>query len=152
MNNQRPKPYLNTTTKQFGDWIFSAIMVVGLFLASPRAQADAEIPAELKTPNYRITQLEGIGYDPKLARQDPSNVIKVGELFYVWYTQREKGVHAYASTIYYATSKDGLKWESKGEALGKGAAGAWDSFGVITPYVAVQGNKKNNRFYFEKFY
>ncbi len=147
MNNQRPKPYLNTTTKQFGDWIFSAIMVVGLFLASPRAQADAEIPAELKTPNYRITQLEGIGYDPKLARQDPSNVIKVGELFYVWYTQREKGVHAYASTIYYATSKDGLKWESKGEALGKGAAGAWDSFGVITPYVAVQGNKKNKKYF-----
>ena len=55
------------------------------------------IPPELKTPNYRSTKLTGIGYDPALDRQDPSNVIKVGELYYVWYTQRAAGVHPFAS-------------------------------------------------------
>ncbi|MEI8041676.1 MAG: family 43 glycosylhydrolase [Verrucomicrobiota bacterium] len=147
MNNQTLKSQFNSIAIKLGGWSFPAMLGVSFFLASPTAQADSEIPAELKTPNYRITQLEGIGYDPKLARQDPSNVIKVGDLYYVWYTQREIGTHAYASTIYFATSRDGLKWESRGEALGMGADGAWDSFGVITPYVAVQGNKKNKKYY-----
>ncbi|MFW6107402.1 MAG: family 43 glycosylhydrolase [bacterium] len=99
--------------------------------------ASRDVPPELTTPNYRVTQLEGIGFDPRLDRQDPSNVIKVGDAYYVWYTQRKAGTHPYASTIYYATSKDGLRWEDRGQALDKGREGAWDSFGVITPYMAV---------------
>jgi hypothetical protein len=95
----------------------------------------------LKTPNYRTRRLTGIGYDPKLDRQDPSNVIKVGDTFYAWYTQRKAGVHPYASTVYYASSKDGLRWEDRGEAIGRGGAGEWDSFGAITPYVAVIGGR-----------
>lgn len=102
---------------------------------------DGQVPKELKTPNYSITQLEGIGHNPKISRQDPSNVIKVGNKFYVWYTQRRRGVHPYASTIYYATSEDGIKWKDRGQALGKGAKDAWDSFGAITPYVAVVDGK-----------
>jgi hypothetical protein len=101
----------------------------------------ADVPPELRTPNYRTTQLEGIGHDPKLDRQDPSNVLKVGDLYYVWYTQRTHGTHPYASTVYYAVSKDGLRWKDRGEALGKGPKGAWDGFGVITPYVAHIGGK-----------
>jgi beta-xylosidase len=95
------------------------------------------IPPELRTPNYRATELTGIGYDPALERQDPSNVIRVGGTYYAWYTQRPAGVHPYASTIYYATSADGLNWQDRGQALDKGGAGAWDSYGVITPYMAV---------------
>lgn len=94
------------------------------------------IPPELKTPNYRTTELAGIGYDSSLDRQDPSNVLKVGETYYAWYTQRPAGVEPYASTIYYAMSEDGYNWLDRGQALDRGPAGAWDSFGVITPYVA----------------
>ena len=121
--------------------VYSSLTIAAALLAASPAKADNEVPEELRTPNYRITKLEGIGYDPKLTRQDPSNVIKVGDLYYVWYTQRQRGVHAYASTIYYATSKDGLVWKDKGEAIGKGEKGRWDSFGVITPYVGVFGGK-----------
>jgi arylsulfatase A len=96
----------------------------------------SSIPEELKTPDYRITQLEGIGYNEKLNRQDPSNIIKAGGLYHVWYTQGTRTVHPYASSVFYATSADGLKWDVKGEAIGKGQEGAWDSFGVITPYIA----------------
>ena len=100
-----------------------------------------KVPDELKIPNYRTTDLEGIGYDLKLERQDPSNVIKVDDSYYVWYAQRDTGLHSCASTIYYATSEDGLHWRSKGEAIGKGKKGEWDSFGVITPYVAAINGK-----------
>ncbi len=99
------------------------------------------IPFELRTPNYRTTELAGIGFDPLLDRQDPSNVIKVGETFYVWYTQRPAEVEPYASTIYFATSEDGYNWIDRGQALDRGSTGAWDSFGVITPYVAVVGGR-----------
>jgi len=101
----------------------------------------AAVPAELRTPNYRLTHLQGIGYDPAIDRQDPSNVIKVDDLFHVWFTQRPADVHPYASTVYHATSRDGVRWDVQGEAVGKGAAGEWDSFGAITPYVAVWSGK-----------
>lgn len=119
----------------------------GLLLArleSFRKEATAhlsEAPAELRTPNYRITRLSGIGPDPKIDRQDPSNVIKVGNTFHVWFTQRPAGVHPYASTIYHATSPDGLDWTVTGEAVGKGGPGDWDSFGAITPYVTSWNGK-----------
>ena len=96
----------------------------------------ADIPPELKTPNYRFGELKGIGYEEGVDRQDPSNVLKVDGRYHVWYTRRKAGVHPYASTIYYATSEDARDWTEQGEALGKGEPDAWDSFGVITPYVA----------------
>lgn len=105
------------------------------------AASQAAVPAELKNPNYRITELQGIGHNPSIDRQDPSNVIKVGDLYHVWFTQRPAGVHPYASTVYHATSRDGFRWDVTGESVGKGAAGEWDSFGAITPYVAVRDGK-----------
>jgi len=119
--------------------------VIALSLLSTAVSANAEvttkIPQELTTPNYRVSEISGIGAEASVERQDPSNVIKVGDTFYVWYTRRQAGVHPYASTVYYATSKDGYDWSEKGEALGKGTADAWDSFGVITPYVGVFDSK-----------
>jgi len=105
-------------------------------LAAATAAGGADVPPELTTPDYRTRPIEGIGVEPGVERQDPSNVIRVGDRFFVWYTRRKAGVHPYASTVYYASSEDGLRWTEHGEAIGKGAPGAWDSFGVITPYVA----------------
>jgi hypothetical protein len=100
-----------------------------------------EIPRELTTPNYRIREITTIGRHAAIERQDPSNVIKVGDTYYVWYTQRKRGTHPYASTVYYAASKDGIHWDDRGEAIGKGEPGAWDRFGVITPYMAAVDGK-----------
>ena len=111
-------------------------VLAALVIADSSQASGPEIPPELKRPNYRVRDLEGIGYDRRYERQDPSNVIKVGATFYAWYTHRKPGVHPYASTIHYATSQDGTDWEDKGQALGKGSKGEWDSYGVITPYVA----------------
>ncbi|TAN35654.1 MAG: xylosidase [Verrucomicrobia bacterium] len=95
-------------------------------------------------PALKITPQEGIGFDdPQHSFQDPSNVIKVGDTYYVWLSWRPLDVHVYNSVIHYATSKDGKKWTQQGLALGKGAPGRWDDFGVLTPYVA----EANGKFY-----
>ena len=97
------------------------------------------IPLELSTPNYRTIQLEGIGYNPELERQDPSYVIKVDNTYYV-FTSTFKGGTPYTGDITYATSADGIHWKDRGVAITKGLADTWDNYGVLTPYImAYQG-------------
>ncbi len=99
-----------------------------------------EIPDELKTPKYRITRLEGIGFDEKFGRQDPSNVIKVGETYHV-YPSKFAGGSSYSGVIGHATSTDGVHWKEHEDALTKGPADAWDNHGVLTPYVMAYESK-----------
>ncbi len=95
-------------------------------------------------PTLKIIPEEGIGYDdPGHSVQDPSNVIKVGDTYYVWLSWRPLATNVYSSVIKYATSKDGRRWEQQGTALGRGDKGCWDENGVLTPYVA----QANGRFY-----
>ena len=114
-----------------------SVSVVLLAISSPAARG--EIPEELTTPNYRITKLEGIGYDERFGRQDPSNVIKVGETYHI-YTSKFAGNTPYTGVIGHAISTDGIHWKEHADALTKGPADAWDNCGVLTPYVmAYQG-------------
>lgn len=117
---------------------FPIVLFIGNLDKAALAQ---DVPAELKTPNYRTRAVTGIGHQPDSERQDPSNVIKVDDLYYVWYTQRKTGVHPYASTVFYASSRDGIDWTEHGQAIGKGEPSAWDGFGVITPYLAAIDGK-----------
>jgi len=117
-----------------------SIAIITMLTAATIAAA-ADVPPELTTPNYRTREITTIGHTPGISRQDPSNVIKVGDRYFVYYTQRKTGVHPYASTVYCASSTDGVDWTDHGEAIGKGKPGQWDSFGVITPYVAVVAGK-----------
>ena len=120
--------------------LLAAIGACAVLITSNRTPA-AEIPPELTRPNYRTREITGIGPQADVQRQDPSNVIQVGDVYYVWYTRRKAGVHPYASTVYFAGSNDGTHWTEHGEAIGKGQPAAWDGFGVITPYVAVLDGK-----------
>jgi predicted GH43/DUF377 family glycosyl hydrolase len=76
-----------------------------------------------------------------VCRRDPSDVIKVGSEYYVWYTKVGKAPDVfmypsgYSGTIWYATSKDGIHWRERGRALAKGSAGSFDDFGVFTPNI-----------------
>ena len=83
---------------------YSAIFIASVTLTISLATASGEIPEELKTPNYRITKLEGIGYDQSFGRQDPSNVIKVGETYHV-YTSKFTGNSPYTGVICHATDR-----------------------------------------------
>lgn len=120
--------------------ICSSLIISTAFLAVSLGETSDKIPAELKTPNYRITKLEGIGYDKRFGRQDPSNVIRVGDVYHV-YTSKFTGRTPYTGVIGHATSTDGIHWKPQGDALTKGPKDAWDSFGVLTPYVMAYKGK-----------
>jgi len=89
--------------------------------------------------------LSGIGSEDKVMRRDPSDVIKVGELYYVWYSKGPISP-GYDATLWYATSKDGVEWEEKGMALDKGEKGTWEGASVFTPNILV-ANEKYYLFY-----
>lgn len=76
---------------------------------------------------------------PNIVRRDPSDVIKVDDTYYVWYTKITSDTKGYpegwGGSVWYATSKDGHKWTEKGEAVPRGPKGSWDGYGTYTPNV-----------------
>ena len=98
--------------------------------------------------DFKESDVEGIGYEPGVHRRDPSSVLKVGDLYYVWYTKsvgKHVGFHTGDENakvfpwdfcdIWYAVSKDGYKWEEKGIAVARGEKGEYDDRSVFTPEV-----------------
>ncbi|MBK1876046.1 glycoside hydrolase family 117 protein [Pelagicoccus mobilis] len=96
---------------------------------------------------FRYTPVEGLAYEEGVGRRDPSNIIKVGEFYYVWYTRisgskptqkwrdAPETSRAYRwdlAEIWYAKSQDGFVWEEKGLAVGRGVRGAFDDRSVFT--------------------
>ena len=113
-----------------------------------------EKSSRLKMPDFTdvgftVTEVTGIGLEEGITRRDPSDVIKVGDMYYLWYTRVDRskspvhlGASGYAGTIWYATSKDeGRNWIEQGQALGTGSPGNFDSFGVFTPNILAANGK-----------
>ncbi len=98
--------------------------------------------------NFSESEITGLEQEEGIHRRDPSTVIKVGDLFYVYYS-KSYGPHVGFNTgdddakvfpwdyteIWYATSPDGYVWEEKGMALGRGEAGEYDDRSVFTPEI-----------------
>ncbi|MZK52065.1 glycoside hydrolase family 117 protein [Clostridium beijerinckii] len=98
--------------------------------------------------DFKESDVEGIGFEENVHRRDPSSVIKVGDLYYVWYTKSEGESVGFNTgdddakvfpwdqcDIWYATSKDGYKWEEKGPAVTRGEKGEYDDRSVFTPEI-----------------
>jgi len=107
--------------------------------------ADTGIPTQVdpaskknaySTVTVKRTELTGIGHEKKVMRRDPSDIIKVGDTYYVWYSKGPISP-GYDATVWYATSHDGTTWTEKGEALAKGAENTWDHASVFTPNILV---------------
>ena len=92
--------------------------------------------AEYPKVGINLSDCVGISAEKGVMRRDPSDVIKVGDQYYVWYT---KGSEAggYNGTVWYATSVDGHAWTEKGEALARGEKGSWEGQSVFTPNILV---------------
>ena len=99
--------------------------IVGAFLLLmfTNSLAQEEIRS-LKRMRFSYTAAEGLGFEEGITRRDPSDVIEVNNLYYVWYTRTTQGVSGYDATVWYATSEDGHAWQEQGEALGRGPKGA----------------------------
>ena len=89
-----------------------------------------------------------------IIRRDPSAIIKVDDLYHVWYT-RSTGLSQGFGTgdlsaktfpwdqadIWHATSKDGWHWQEQAQAVARGENGSYDGRSVFTPEVlAYDGN------------
>jgi len=120
--------------------------------APPTTQEAASAPPKAPAANpfdvvFRYSPAHGLGPEKGVCRRDPSDIIRVGDRYYVWYSKvrRGPGVYRYPSgyfaTVWYATSPDGHTWTERGQALGKGGPGAWDEAGVYTPNILVAGDK-----------
>lgn len=98
---------------------------------------------ELMQPQIRVEPLIGLGPETGVCRRDPSDVIRVGDQFFVWYTKVSDapGVFQYPSgysgELWYAMSKDGHHWQEQGLCLRKGGERDWDGHGVFTPGILV---------------
>jgi len=114
---------------------------------NPGASTDISVvKADFANKSFRFQPAKGLGRTEGVTRRDPSDVIKVGDTYFVWYTYvdqdklpaRFKRLRAsgYVGTIGYAVSEDeGHTWIERGEALGKGPKDAFDSWAVFTPNI-----------------
>ena len=90
----------------------------------------------IKSITVTHSAVVGIGAEAGVMRRDPSDVIKVEDLYYVWYS-KGKIAPGYDATVWYATSNDGHKWTEQGMALAKGMPGSWEGASVFTPNILV---------------
>lgn len=93
--------------------------------------------------NFTNSEIQGIGKDSLYNRRDNSDIIKVDDTYYIWYSRMDSPVTSgYWATIWYATSKDeGHTWEEQGMALGLGEKGKFDSHSVFTPNILAYEGK-----------
>jgi len=84
---------------------------------------------------FSYQALVGLEAEGDVTRRDPSDVIFANSQYYLWYTKTDKTFSGYDASIWYAVSKDGKKWEEKGEAIPRGDKGSWDAYSVFTPNV-----------------
>src|SRR5512144_1600103 len=92
------------------------IALAALLLASLVALLAADGPELTAKPNliFRYSPADGLGPEADVMRRDPSDVIRVGDLYYVWYS-KGKVAHGYDATVWYATSRNGHAWIEKRE-------------------------------------
>lgn len=115
------------------------VLLVGQCFGKSSAVAVCE-GSEFHT-EFTYGPAKGLGYEEGMTRRDPSDIIKVGPRYYVWYTKTPHGSSGYNATIWYATSADGRAWKEKGEAIARGGKGAWDEHSVFTPNILVAAGK-----------
>lgn len=92
---------------------------------------------------FLYTKVTGIGIDSLYNRRDPSDIIKVGSKYYIWYTKMVSPVTSgYWGTIWYATSEDeGHTWNEQDMVLGLGRDGEFDRHSVFTPNILIHKGK-----------
>ena len=105
---------------------------------------------------FKFTKLEGFEFDEGVERYYPSSVIKVDNLYYMWYSKPQsntevvgpnaandslRAFHWDMCDVWYATSKDGYEWEEKGIAIHRGSSGRYDHRSVFNPEILIANNK-----------
>lgn len=119
-----------------------ALVIFSLATSFLSCESGTSTPQEMPLKQVLVTHsaLSGIGQEDGVMRRDPSDIIKVGDLYYVWYS-KGKISPGYDATIWYATSLDGVNWTEQGESLAKGIEGSWEGGSVFTPNILIAADK-----------
>jgi len=101
-----------------------------------------EIEQYFRSVEFSYQDISGIGHEQGCSRRDPSDVIRVGDTWYVYYTKIYGRSPGYWGTLWYATSTDeGYTWKEQGEILGPGNKGMFDSQATFTPNILFASGK-----------
>lgn len=119
---------------RISDSILRLVFLIFLFVGY---KSEAQKIEKVRVTYSKVT---GIGEEEGVTRRDPSDVIKVNDLYYVWYSKGPLKT-GYDATVWYATSPDGQHWTEKGVALAKGKQGSWEAGSVFTPNIMVAEGK-----------
>ncbi|MDO6721334.1 family 43 glycosylhydrolase [Psychrosphaera sp. 1_MG-2023] len=115
----------------------ASVTLVGALALQACSTTDVALPQKVTVTHSALT---GIGVEAGVMRRDPSDVIKVDNIYYVWYSKGKIST-GYDATVWYATSPDGHNWVEQGEALAKGKKGSWEGESVFTPNILVAEGK-----------
>lgn len=110
---------------------------------NPSNESQSKSPSDTNSLSFTYQNIKGIGPDSLYNRRDNSDIIKVGNKYYIWYSRMDSPITpGYWATIWYATSEDeGHTWKEQGMALGLGEEGAFDSHSVFTPNILAHKGK-----------
>jgi hypothetical protein len=139
------KVHANKTLKEILSGI--GMLLVSAFLVSAcgskGTSQKAKESLKMDSVSFSYTKITGIGLDSLFNRRDNSDIIKVGNKYYVWYSKMVSPITpGYWATIWYATSEDeGHNWKEQGMALGLGTEGKFDSHSVFTPNILAFNGK-----------
>ena len=104
---------------------------------------------------FRYTTLKGdLAKEVGVVRRDPSRVIEVEGLYYVWYTKSAGETYGIftdrtdlktwkwdLAEVWCAVSEDGYEWKEIGCAVTMGEEGSYDDRSVFTPEILVHEEK-----------
>lgn len=115
--------------------VINVILVLCLVLFGFVVRAQ-NFKGDLANIEFKYDEAKGISHEKGCTRRDPSDVIKVGDTYYVYYTKVYGRAPGYWGTLWYATSDDeGYTWKEHGEILGLGKEGSFDSQATFTPNI-----------------
>ncbi|MEX0882335.1 MAG: family 43 glycosylhydrolase, partial [Cyclobacteriaceae bacterium] len=119
-----------------------------LFLLSTNSILAQEANTRFRGGEFKFTDVSGIGYESGVTRRDPSDVMKVDQTYYVYYTKIPDaqpeywGAGYWGASVWCAKSEDeGFTWTEVGQMLDVGKNGKWDSQAVFTPNIFFADDK-----------
>jgi len=122
--------------------IAGIISLAFIYSLSSQGQEIKSIKERFSNIEFSYDKVTGIGYEAGCTRRDPSDIIKVGDTYYVYYTKVYGRAPGYWGTVWCATSNDdGFIWKEKGEVLGVGKKEKFDSQATFTPNILFSNGK-----------
>ena len=120
------------------------VVLIAMFIGLEKTQGQEleDLREKFEKAEFVYMEVPGIGHEKGCTRRDPSDVIKVGDTHYVYYTKIYGRSPGYWGTLWYATSQDGgFTWKEEGQILGVGEKDAFDSQATFTPNILFANGK-----------